>query len=98
MRFIKQKSNKCYLLNLHVKPNAKRQYIRDNIDYLFISIRSKAVQNRANKELIDFLKNKLKISSNQIKIVSGLKSSIKSIQLDFSEEITDRDIYNNLFS
>jgi uncharacterized protein (TIGR00251 family) len=98
MRYIKQKSNKCYLLNLHVKSNAKRQYIRDNIDYLFISIRSKAVQNRANKELINFLKIKLKISSNQIKIVSGLKSSIKTIQLDFNEEITNRDIYKKLFS
>ena len=98
MHFIIKKSNNCYLLNVYIKPGAKKQKIVDDVNFAFISLRSKAEKNKANKELLNLLKNKLKIPSNQIQILSGLKSSTKCIQLKFSEEVSAKEIYTRLFN
>ncbi|MFX1257141.1 MAG: DUF167 domain-containing protein, partial [Promethearchaeota archaeon] len=68
MGFLREDSKNCFLLQVYVNPNSKKQDIIDNGDYLTILIRSKPIQNKANKELLNFLKKKFKISSNQIQI------------------------------
>lgn len=87
--FIEKKSDKSYILHLRIKPNSKMQRITINGKFLTISLRSKPIQNRANKELLDLLKKKLKISLNQIQIISGLKSSNKIIKLEFPIKINE---------
>ena len=77
MSFLTKNSEKSYILKLNVKPNAKKQTLIDDGNYLKILIRSKPIQNKANKELIYLFKKKLKISSKQIKIISGIRNSNK---------------------
>ena len=56
MGFIEKKSEITFLLHINVKPNSKKQKIIDNSECLTIFLRSKPIQNRANKELISLLK------------------------------------------
>ena len=59
----------------------------NNEDFLTISLCSKPIQNKANKELLNLIKKKLKISSSKIQIISGTKSSNKTIKIDLAEFI-----------
>ena len=98
MSFLTKNSEKSFILKLNVKPNAKRQKLIDHGDYLSISIRSKPIQNKANKELIHLLKKKLKVSSKQIKIISGIRNSNKLIHIDFLCDIEKTEIIRRLFN
>ena len=55
------------------------------------------MKNKANKELINLLKTKLEVASNQIKIVSGLNSTNKVVQLNFPEKQKNQILINKLF-
>ncbi len=98
MKFLEKLSNKKYLIKLHVKPNSKSQKIIKNDEFLTISLLSKPCQNRANKELINLLRNKLKLSSSQIQIISGSKSSKKLVKITFLERIEERDLIRKLLN
>lgn len=87
--FIEKKSDNLYILHLSIKPNSKMQRITTNGKYLTISLQSKPIKNKANKELINLIKKKLEISSNRIEIISGSKSSTKIIKLHFLGEINE---------
>jgi len=96
MKFLKKFSDHTYLIKLNVKPNSKTRKIINNDDFLTILLSSKPIQNKANKELINYIKNKLKIPSNQIKIVSGLQDSNKVIKIDFLEKIIEEELIQRL--
>lgn len=88
--FLKKKSEKVFLLHVNVKPNSKIQEISSDGESLTISLKSKPIQNRANKELLKIFKSKLKGENlHQLQITSGLKSSNKILELVFLE---DKDI------
>lgn len=90
MGFLEKISENIFHLHIYVKPNSKNQRIYNNLNHLIISLQSKPVQNKANKELIKLLKKKLKISTNQIQIISGAKSSTKLIKLSFTQNINEQ--------
>ena len=96
MSYLQQKSKTEYHLKIKVKPNSKKQNIIDNGDFLTIFLRSKAIQNKANKELLNLIKKNLKISSNQIQIISGLKKRNKIIHINFFIEVDKQDIINKI--
>ncbi|KKN47043.1 hypothetical protein LCGC14_0666910 [marine sediment metagenome] len=96
MSYLQKKSETEYLIKINVKPNSKTQKIVDDGEFLTIFINSKPIQNKANKELIHLIKKRLKISSNQIHIISGLKSSEKIILINFSVNMEEKNIYNRL--
>ena len=96
MKFLEKIRDFSYIVHVKVKPNSKKQDIIDNGEFLTILVRAKAIQNKANKELINLIKRKLEISANQIQIISGLKGSNKLIQINFLEEVEAREIYNKL--
>jgi len=96
MKFLKKFSDHTYLIKLNVKPNSKTRKIINNDEFLTILLSSKPIQNKANKELINYIKNKLKIPSNQIKIVSGLQDSNKVIKIDFLEKIIEEELIQRL--
>ncbi len=95
-KFLEKKSDSSYFLHINAKPNSNKQEIIDDGQYLTILLRSKAIQNRANKELINFLRKKLKISSNQVKFVSGLKNSNKIIEISFNEDIEESEVIKKI--
>jgi uncharacterized protein YggU (UPF0235/DUF167 family) len=98
MKCLEKVKDFLYMVHVKVKPNSKKQTIIDNEEFLTIFIRSKARQNKANIELINLIKKRLEISSNQIQIITGLKSSKKKIQINFLESIETQDIYKKLLS
>ncbi len=96
MNFLNKKSDLVFLLKVHVKTNSKIQKIVKNNDYLTISLNSKPVQNKANKELINLIKKKLGISSNQIQIISGLKTTNKLIKITFLKKTEEEELIKQL--
>lgn len=98
MSLIEKKSDNSYILYLNVKPNSKKQEIINNGYNITIKLRSKPIQNKANKELLTLLKKKFSISTNQIHIISGSKSLDKTIKLQFSYNIDKNEILNKLLS
>jgi uncharacterized protein YggU (UPF0235/DUF167 family) len=98
MRSIEELSKYSYILHVNVKTNSKKQGVTDTGEFLTIQVLAKPIKNKANIELIRFLKNKLNIASNQIKILKGVKSSNKSIQIDFLEKTEKQSIIRKLLS
>ena len=101
MDFIRIKSNNMYLLRIRVKTNSKKQEIlrcSETDSYLTILLRSKPVQNKANKELLNLIKKKLKVSSDQVQIIAELKKADKILQVSFSENIVESDIIKRIFN
>ena len=96
MNYLQKHSDLVFLLRVNVKPNSKNQNTVERNDFLSISLKSKPVHNKANKELINLIKKKLKISSNQIQIISGLKTSDKVIKITFLEKINEKELINQL--
>ena len=84
MRLIEKYSNTSYIIRLQVKTNSKTQKVSINDEILTIFLKSKPIQNKANKELISLIKKKLNISSDQIQIISGLRSRDKTINITFA--------------
>lgn len=98
MRYIEELSKYSYILHVNVKTNSKKQGVTDTGEFLTIQVLAKPIKNKANIELIRFLKNKLNIASDQIKILKGVKSSNKSIQIDFLEKTEKQSIIRKLLS
>jgi uncharacterized protein YggU (UPF0235/DUF167 family) len=99
MSFLEVKKNNFFLLKIRAKPNSKIQKIAQfstKDPFITILLRSKAINNKANKELVNLIKNKLNLSPTQIKIVSGVKSSNKVIKIDYTERITEGEILDLL--
>ena len=96
MKFLEKISDNNYLIHLTVKTNSNRQKVINNREKLMIFLKSKPIQNKANKELISLLKRKLKLSSNQIRIVSGPKSRDKLINITFLEKIEEKELLKKL--
>jgi uncharacterized protein (TIGR00251 family) len=71
------------LLHIHVRPNAKINAIREiNFDNeIRIDIAADAQDGKANNELINYIKNLLKISSNQLEIIHGHKQREKVLRI-----------------
>jgi uncharacterized protein YggU (UPF0235/DUF167 family) len=96
MKFLEKIRDFSYVVHVKVKANSKKQDVINNGEFLTIFVRSKAIQNKANRELINVIKRKLEISANQIQIISGLKGSNKVIQINFLEDVEEREISNKL--
>ncbi|MHA1148424.1 MAG: DUF167 domain-containing protein [Promethearchaeota archaeon] len=96
MNYLQKISDDHYKIKVFVKPNSKIQSIACDQDFLTIHLKAKPIQNKANKELLNLLKKALKISSNQINIVSGHKSSDKILEIYFGNDIKELDIHKAL--
>lgn len=77
------------ILSVKIVPNSSFSKIVDyTCDYIKIKIASPPVDNRANKELIEFCSTFFDINKSKISILSGDKSKLKKIlikdtKLDF---------------
>ena len=94
MAFIKKISDSEYLIYVHVIPNSKKQSLTLDNDSIRVTLVSPPKKNKANKELLKFLKNKVGVALNQIQLVSGNKSHEKIIRLIFNTNISMEQIIN----
>ncbi|MFX1308762.1 MAG: DUF167 domain-containing protein [Promethearchaeota archaeon] len=98
MKFLKKYSETTYILFLNVRTNSKKLKIVNDGDFLTVFLKSKPIQNKANKELISIIKTKLNLSSSQIQIISGSRSHKKLIKLTFLANIEEQEIIRRLFA
>ncbi|MDD5192822.1 MAG: DUF167 domain-containing protein [Candidatus Nanoarchaeia archaeon] len=70
------------ILKIKVKPNSRKQEIEkiEGENYK-ISLKSKPKDNKANIELLKLLKKHFNVESKNIKIIKGLKSRNKIIEV-----------------
>ena len=72
-------------LLVKVIPSAKKNEIRDfKGGILYVKISAPPVKGKANRELLKFLKRKFEVKD--IKIVSGEKSRLKTLDIPLSDE------------
>ena len=68
------------IFNVKLVPNSSFSKIVDYTnEYVRIKISAPPLENRANKELIEFCSDLFKISKSKIKIISGEKSKLKKV-------------------
>jgi len=76
------------LLTVKVFPGApKTAFKRFANGILYISVAAAPQKGKANGELVRFLAEKLKVSANDIKIVSGGAGRLKRVKLPIPENI-----------
>ena len=77
-------SEKGIFLRVVVKPNSKEMKLVGNIDseHIQINLTGPAREGKANTELVKRLSKKLKISTSNIRIVSGHKSREKILLIE----------------
>ncbi len=66
---------------IKVAANSKNNSIDFTDELIKIKITVPPIEGRANKAVIEFLSKTLKIPKSRIRIISGEKSSIKTIQV-----------------
>ena len=99
MSFLDIKAKNVYLLRVKVKTNSIKQEIlpySETDSWLSINLKSKPVKNKANKELINLIKKRMSISSDQIQIISGLKKPNKTLEIKFIRNIERQNLINKL--
>jgi len=77
-----------------VPKSSKNAIIKEN-DLIKIKLTSPAEKGKANKQLIELLSKKLRISKSNIKIVSGEHSRDKQI---FIDGLSEEEIYKRLLA
>ena len=90
MDFLEIKANNVYLLRVKVKTNSTKQEIMpwtDTDAWLSIKLKSKPINNKANKELINLIKKRINVNINQIHIISGVKNTNKVLEIKFSSNV-----------
>ena len=79
MNFLTE-TEKGIILNLKLVPNSSFSKIVDYTDeYIRVKISSPPIENKANKELINFCSKLLDVNKSKLEIVSGEKSKLKKI-------------------
>lgn len=71
------------ILKIKVKPNSgKQELIKISENEYKISLKERAENNKANLELIKLLKKYFKVGAEDIKIIKGMKSKNKIIEVN----------------
>jgi len=99
MVFFEDNSEHTIILKIRVKTNSKLQNISYNLNkdsWISINLKSKPLQNKANKELIKLMSKKFNIATNQIQIIKGIKNSNKTVRIRFSENISESQLLEKL--
>ncbi|OGY46002.1 MAG: hypothetical protein A2663_00695 [Candidatus Buchananbacteria bacterium RIFCSPHIGHO2_01_FULL_46_12] len=69
-------------LRIRVLPSAKQtQIVEEKGNYLKIKLHSPAREGKANKELIEVLADKFKVSKSRVEIIKGLAVKDKVVRI-----------------
>ena len=70
------------ILELHVQPGASRtEFVGEHGERLKVRLQARAVDGKANDALIEFLAAHFGVPRRNVRIVSGLKSRQKRVQI-----------------
>jgi uncharacterized protein len=75
------------ILDLHVQPGASRsEFAGRHGERIKVRLAARAVDGKANEALIEFLSTHFKVPRRSVRILSGLKSRQKRVQIDGGRE------------
>ena len=75
------------ILELHVQPGAARsEFAGQHGERIKVRLAARAVDGQANQALIEFLSQHYKVPRRCVRIVSGLKSRRKRVEIDGGRE------------
>jgi hypothetical protein len=79
----KLKEEGILCLKLKIKNNSQKTLFKEIMDdgVIKVELKSLPIENKANKELIDFLSKEFKVNREFIKIISGKTSKNKLIKI-----------------
>lgn len=72
--------NQKYKVKIKVIAGSKTNSIEFCEDFIKVKIMQRPIEGKANKAIIDFLSQELKIPKSKIVILNGHKSSIKTVE------------------
>ncbi len=71
------------ILDLHVQPGASRsEFAGRHGDRIKVRLAARAVDGKANEALIEFLASHYGVARRSVRILSGLKSRQKRVEID----------------
>ena len=71
------------ILELHVQPGAARsEFAGRHGDRIKVRLTARAVDGKANEALVAFLSDHFNVPKRSVRIISGLKSRQKRVQID----------------
>jgi len=71
------------ILDLHVQPGASRsEFAGRHGERIKVRLAARALDGKANEALIEFLSKHFKVPRRSVRILSGLKSRQKRVQID----------------
>lgn len=73
--------NSSFKFKIKVIPNSKNDSLEFCEEFIKVKIKQRAIEGKANKAVIDYLSNQLKIAKSKITILNGHKASIKTINV-----------------
>lgn len=75
------------LLRIKAKPNSKKdEIIREADGTLKVKIKAAPVEGKANKYLVEYLAEVLKLPKSKISLQKGESSSFKTLEIDADEK------------
>lgn len=74
------------IIELKVTAGAKSSGFKRENGIYYLRINAKAIDGKANKAIIDFLSNLLKIKKRDVEIIKGERSGKKLLKLNLDEE------------
>ena len=69
-------------LKLKVFPKARQERLEEKGDLLKVYVKEPAIEGRANKRLIEILAKHLKLKKYQLKIIRGINSRERVVEVD----------------
>ncbi|MDI6851782.1 MAG: DUF167 domain-containing protein [bacterium] len=81
-------------IKVKVQPGSRNYGIKYTDGVYFVRIKKPPVEGKANEDLINFVSDKLGIRKSSVKIVSGIHSKLKIIEI--SENLSEEEIQRRL--
>ena len=80
-----KETNTGLLVKIKIVPNSSKNEIKLEESFIKVKVTAQAIENKANKALIEFLSKKVKLPKTQIEIVKGVSSKDKVILFSTSD-------------
>lgn len=83
-------------LKVKVQPNAKKtEVVELTVDSLKVKLQAPAIEGKANGALIDYLSELFNCPKRDLKIISGLNSRNKVLEIQGIEELPQHLLWNS---
>ncbi len=83
-------------ITLYVKPNSKMNEIRTDQEEFIVYTKATPLKGKANKSILKIISDYFDISMSSIEIISGFKSTDKTIRISCNDNNIKADIFKKV--